>query len=108
MRADQEHVAWTLIDPVLQAWSHTPSADFPNYSAGTWGPEAAEALIARDRAKLAFDAGRRALMAHSVRVFADKEAMSQAFVEHVSAMAAPMISPLKLALSGGSDPQAGL
>lgn len=48
MRADQEHVAWTLIDPILQAWSHTPSADFPNYSAGTWGPEAAEALIARD------------------------------------------------------------
>ena len=24
------------------------SADFPNYAAGSWGPEAAEALIARD------------------------------------------------------------
>ena len=48
MRADQEHVAWSLIDPILQAWTNTPSADFPNYPAGTWGPEAGEALIARD------------------------------------------------------------
>ncbi|MBS1716662.1 MAG: glucose-6-phosphate dehydrogenase [Armatimonadetes bacterium] len=48
MRADQERVAWTTIMPVLDVWSKTPSADFPNYPAGTWGPEAAEALIARD------------------------------------------------------------
>lgn len=48
MRADQEHVAWSILDPVLKAWSSTPSADFPNYPAGTWGPESAEALIARD------------------------------------------------------------
>jgi len=48
MRADQEHVAWSLIDPVLSAWTNTPSADFPNYAAGTWGPETAETLIARD------------------------------------------------------------
>jgi glucose-6-phosphate 1-dehydrogenase len=48
MRSDQEHWAWSLLDPILRAWGNTPSADFPNYSAGTWGPEAGEALIARD------------------------------------------------------------
>jgi glucose-6-phosphate 1-dehydrogenase len=26
----------------------TPAIDFPNYQAGTWGPEAAEALTAQD------------------------------------------------------------
>ncbi len=48
MRADQERAAWGVIMPILEVWSNTPSADFPNYSAGTWGPEAAEGLIARD------------------------------------------------------------
>lgn len=48
MRADQEHEAWSIVTPILQAWSQIPSADFPNYAAGTWGPESGEALIARD------------------------------------------------------------
>lgn len=48
MRADQEHHAWEIVQPILDVWSNTPSADFPNYAAGTWGPESAEALIARD------------------------------------------------------------
>lgn len=48
MRDDQEHCAWSIVTPILEAWSGSPSADFPNYPAGSWGPEAAEALIARD------------------------------------------------------------
>jgi len=40
--------AWEVIQPILEAWSAQPPADFPNYPAGTWGPSAAEALIARD------------------------------------------------------------
>ncbi len=48
MRADQVQAAWSLIAPVLDAWDAVPPAGFPNYSAGTWGPEAATALIARD------------------------------------------------------------
>lgn len=48
MRDDQEHAAWQVVEPILEAWSKTPSADFPNYAAGSWGPENAEALIARD------------------------------------------------------------
>jgi glucose-6-phosphate 1-dehydrogenase len=48
MRADQTLSAWKLLAPVLDTWEAVPSADFPNYSSGSWGPEAAEALIARD------------------------------------------------------------
>ena len=48
MRADQVEAAWRLLAPVLERWDATPPADFPNYVAGSWGPEAAEVLIARD------------------------------------------------------------
>ena len=48
MRADQVEAAWRLLMPVIEVWSDNPAAGFPNYLAGTWGPEAAEALIARD------------------------------------------------------------
>ncbi len=48
MRADQVEAAWSVITPVLEAWEATTPVDFPNYQAGTWGPEAAEVLIARD------------------------------------------------------------
>jgi glucose-6-phosphate 1-dehydrogenase len=48
MRADQVESAWSAVDPVLDVWGSAAPSDFPNYSAGTWGPESAEALIARD------------------------------------------------------------
>jgi glucose-6-phosphate 1-dehydrogenase len=48
MRADQVEAAWSVIDPILAAWESVPPVDFPNYPAGSWGPESAEALIARD------------------------------------------------------------
>ena len=48
MRADQEHYAWTIVQPVLNTWQEHPATTFPNYPAGSWGPEAGEALIARD------------------------------------------------------------
>ena len=48
MRADQLEAAWAIITPILEGWESVPPADFPNYAAGTWGPEAAEVLIAQD------------------------------------------------------------
>jgi glucose-6-phosphate 1-dehydrogenase len=48
MRSDQVEAAWTLLTPVLDAWAANPAPDFPNYVAGTWGPEDAERLVARD------------------------------------------------------------
>lgn len=47
MRSDQVEEAWRVITPIQEAWASRDSLDFPNYSAGTWGPESAEALIAR-------------------------------------------------------------
>jgi len=48
MRADQVELAWELLMPVLNSWESKKSVNFPNYSADSWGPENAEALIARD------------------------------------------------------------
>lgn len=39
--------AWTWIDSIQDAWQHLNAAPKP-YSAGTWGPVASVALIARD------------------------------------------------------------
>jgi glucose-6-phosphate 1-dehydrogenase len=48
MRSDQVEVAWDVITPILETWESRPSLEFPNYAAGMWGPENAEALIARE------------------------------------------------------------
>lgn len=48
MRADQVEAAWKVIMPILESWETRPPVDFPNYPPGSWGPEDAEALIARD------------------------------------------------------------
>jgi glucose-6-phosphate 1-dehydrogenase len=47
MRADQVEEAWDVITSIQNAWESRDSLDFPNYPAGSWGPETAEALIAR-------------------------------------------------------------
>ncbi len=39
--------AWQLLMPVLEAWSITQPSDFPNYAAGTWGPESVQGLLER-------------------------------------------------------------
>lgn len=48
MRDDQIEAAWKIIMPILETWEARPPVDFPNYAPDTWGPEDAEALIARD------------------------------------------------------------
>jgi len=48
MRGDQVEAAWNLIMPILKTWQEKKSLSFPNYSSDSWGPEVAEALIARD------------------------------------------------------------
>jgi glucose-6-phosphate 1-dehydrogenase len=48
MRADQVEAAWKVVMPILNFWEANPPIDFPNYNAGTWGPQTAEGLIAAD------------------------------------------------------------
>ena len=46
-RGDQVEVAWGVIDPVVEAWEEGIPTRIPNYAAGSWGPSAADALVAR-------------------------------------------------------------
>jgi len=48
MRSDQVEAAWKVVMPIIESWEARPPVDFPNYSPDSWGPEDAEALIARD------------------------------------------------------------
>ena len=47
-RADEVEEAWSIVDPIVDSWASSPAPEFPNYDAGTWGPEAAEQLLVRD------------------------------------------------------------
>jgi glucose-6-phosphate 1-dehydrogenase len=47
-RADEVEEAWGIVDPLVDAWAAAPVPTFPNYDAGTWGPEEAEHLLARE------------------------------------------------------------
>jgi glucose-6-phosphate 1-dehydrogenase len=39
---------WRVVQPLLDAWAGTAPQGFPNYAAGSEGPAAADALLARD------------------------------------------------------------
>jgi glucose-6-phosphate 1-dehydrogenase len=47
MRSDQIEAAWLALMPVLDVWAESAPRGFPNYAAGTWGPKAADELLAR-------------------------------------------------------------
>jgi len=47
-RTDQVEAAWTAMMPILDAWACETNPEVSLYAAGSWGPEAAEVLIARD------------------------------------------------------------
>jgi glucose-6-phosphate 1-dehydrogenase len=46
-RRDEVEEQWAFIDPVIDAWREHPSAP-PIYPSGSWGPEQADDLLARD------------------------------------------------------------
>ncbi len=45
---DGVEVNWALYTPILQAWAAKNPEVFPNYFAGSWGPDCAERLLERD------------------------------------------------------------
>jgi glucose-6-phosphate 1-dehydrogenase len=47
MRSDELEAAWTWVEPILDFWEQEDADPMP-YTAGTWGPAAASALIGRD------------------------------------------------------------
>ncbi|HEY4354284.1 MAG TPA: glucose-6-phosphate dehydrogenase [Acidobacteriaceae bacterium] len=42
---------WALMTPILEAWEKNPDPTFPNYAAGSGGPESADELLAKDGRK---------------------------------------------------------
>jgi glucose-6-phosphate 1-dehydrogenase len=47
MRHDELDAAWTWIDPIIKTWIEHGISAKP-YNAGTWGPAASSALVARN------------------------------------------------------------
>jgi glucose-6-phosphate 1-dehydrogenase len=47
VRSDEQEEAWRWVEPILDTWQADDTGPRP-YMAGTWGPAAASALVARD------------------------------------------------------------
>jgi glucose-6-phosphate 1-dehydrogenase len=47
IRGDEAEAAWTVIDPIEQAWARS-NAPLPQYAPGSWGPKEAMDLIELD------------------------------------------------------------
>lgn len=47
VRSDEQEEAWRWVEPLLAHWQANPQGLRP-YTAGTWGPSASSAMIARD------------------------------------------------------------
>jgi glucose-6-phosphate 1-dehydrogenase len=46
-RQDMVEASWRVVEPIQSAWRETRYY-FPNYDAGTWGPAAADEMLARN------------------------------------------------------------
>jgi glucose-6-phosphate 1-dehydrogenase len=45
---DGVETTWALYTPILEAWADKKPQTFPNYAAGSWGPECSDELLKRD------------------------------------------------------------
>jgi len=45
-RQDMVEASWSVVEPIQSVWRATRHV-FPNYASGTWGPEAADLMLAR-------------------------------------------------------------
>jgi glucose-6-phosphate 1-dehydrogenase len=45
-RQDMVEASWSVVEPIQKVWRET-RFDFPNYAVGTWGPAAADEMLAR-------------------------------------------------------------
>ncbi len=47
MRSDQVEEAWDVVTTIQEAWENNKDSSFPNYKAGSWGPEDSNTLVER-------------------------------------------------------------
>jgi glucose-6-phosphate 1-dehydrogenase len=57
---DGVETTWALFTPILQAWAAKKPEVFPNYFAGSWGPECSDHLLESDGRAWRNDLGRKA------------------------------------------------
>ena len=48
IRADQIEQAWNIVDPLLRCWADPGAGPVETYPRGSWGPQGADRLLARD------------------------------------------------------------
>ncbi len=46
--SDLVETSWDIVQPILDVWGSLPPRGFPNYAAGSWGPDEAEKLMTND------------------------------------------------------------
>ncbi len=51
IRSDEVEAAWKFITPIHQGWAKLPPPQFPNYRAGSWGPDASDEWLAQEGRK---------------------------------------------------------
>jgi len=56
---DGVEINWALYTPILQAWAAKNPEVFPNYFAGSWGPECSDHLLEREARAWRNDLGRK-------------------------------------------------
>jgi glucose-6-phosphate 1-dehydrogenase len=57
---DGVETTWALYTPILKAWAAKPPEVFPNYLAGSWGPECSDHLLERAQHEWRNNLGRKA------------------------------------------------
>ena len=85
-RSDLVAMAWRIVQPILDHWAATPPSDFPNYTAGSWGPKAAFDFIERDGRKWVEVLNRTAL--EQVSLFKDGDPV---FLHNLAMMLKPVV-----------------
>jgi len=48
VREDAIEEMWGVVNPINERWESNPPSDFPNYKAGSWGPEEADRLMEQE------------------------------------------------------------
>jgi glucose-6-phosphate 1-dehydrogenase len=46
IRQDAVEASWTIVEPIMQSWA-AQKFEYPNYAPGSWGPKAADEMLAR-------------------------------------------------------------
>ncbi|NIM02805.1 glucose-6-phosphate dehydrogenase [bacterium] len=47
-RQDGIEAMWSVVDPIISRWESRPASNFPNYSAGSWGPKEADEFMEKE------------------------------------------------------------